>query len=741
MHLRFKTGCADIHMEVAVPRTARTLAAAMFIASLSLVGTASAGPETAAQTTMAHTPVDLGPGAPSGGDPFLWLEQVHGTRALAWVKSEDDRTTSILEHDPHYAALYADALKVTETKDRIPYPQVIGGQVYNFWRDQTHVRGILRRTTLASYATTSPSWTTVLDLDAVAKAEKANWVYEGLNCPFPDERRCLVSLSDGGEDAYTVREFDLTMGTFVQGGFNLPRAKQDEAWLDDNTLLVDRPWTPDEVTTSGYAYIIKRVTRGEPLASATEIFRGKPTDVGDSAVTLDDGAGQRVAMITRSVDFFNAEYYLVGNSGVKQLSLPKQLNIQGLIEGRMVLTLNQPWTVDDKTYPAGALVALDLDQMQADPSNLHPTLVYTPGPRESLGDIATSKDRLLVVSYLNVQGRLLDFTPGPNDTWTHAQVNLPSNATISIADTNLRDDTAFIDVTSFLAPSTLFSLNAATGVASPIKALPAQFNASNDVVEQHEASSKDGTQIPYFIVHPKTMQLDGMNPTVINAYGGFQISETPFYSSTIGKLWLERGGTFVLANIRGGGEFGPAWHDAGLKTHRQVIYDDFYAVAHDLVARKITSPRHLGITGASNGGLLMGVEFTQHPEMYDAVDIGVPLLDMLRYEKIEAGASWVGEYGSVSVPAERAFLAKISPYNNLRPGTAYPEPFIWTTTKDDRVGPEHARKFAAKLRAMGVPYLFYEVVEGGHAAGANLNEDAHTNALEWTYFTQRLMSP
>jgi len=718
----------------------RTIGALALVALLCLFTGANADTsDTAAQRTVAHTPVDLGPGTPPPGDPFLWLEDVHGQRALAWVKAEDDRTTATLQRDPHYAALYADAVKVFESKDRIPYPQIIGGQVYNFWRDKTHVRGILRRTSLQSYSTTHPAWSTVLDLDAVAKAENANWVYEGLNCPFPDERRCLVTLSDGGEDANTVREFDLTTGTFVQGGFVLPRAKQDETWLDDNTLLVDRPWKPDEVTTSGYAYIIKRLRRGQPLTQATEVFRGKPTDVGASPFTLDDGSGHHVAMIVRNVDFFNAEYYLLDATGAHQLAVPKQINIDGLVDGRIVLTLNEQWVTSGATYPAGALVALDLDVVKADPAHLKPTLVYAPGPRESLDGIAATKDRLLVVSYLNVQGRALDFTPGPHGTWTQSQLDLPANSTIGIENTNLHDDTAFASVTSFLTPTTLYKVGAASGAAMPIKTLPPQFDGSNDVVEQHEATSKDGTKIPYFLVHPKTMQLDGTNPTVIDAYGGFQISETPFYSSTIGKLWLERGGTFVIANIRGGGEFGPAWHDAGLKTHRQVIYDDFYAIAKDLVARKITSPRRLGITGASNGGLLMGVEFTQHPEMYNAVDIGVPLLDMLRFEKIEAGASWVGEYGSVSNPAERAFLASISPYNNLRPGTAYPEPFIWTTTKDDRVGPEHARKFAAKLKAMGVPYYFYEVIEGGHGAGANLNEDAHTNALEWTYFTKKLM--
>jgi len=404
------------------------------------------------------------------------------------------------------------------------------------------------------------------------------------------------------------------------------------------------------------------------------------------------------------------------------------------------LTLNESWSAGGSVFPAGSLVAIDLAGIAADPGHLRPTLIYTPGDRESLDAVQPTKNRLLVASYLNVRGRALVFTPNSSGSWTKQTLDLPDNSSIGLDDANLRNDMAYVDATGFLAPTTLYAVDADAGSVSPVKAQPAQFDASNDVVEQHEATSKDGTQIPYFIVHPKSMVYDGSNPTVLNAYGGFQVSETPFYNAETGKLWLERGGVFVLANIRGGGEFGPAWHEAGLKTNRQRIYDDFYAVAADLVARKVTSPRHLGIEGGSNGGLLMGVEFTQHPEMWNAVDIQVPLLDMLRYEKIEAGASWVGEYGSVSVPAERAFLASISPYQNIKPGVAYPEPFIWTTTKDDRVGPEHARKFAAKLAAMDVRYLFYEVSEGGHGSGANLSERAHTNALEWTYFTQKLMS-
>ncbi len=416
-----------------------------------------------------------------------------------------------------------------------------------------------------------------------------------------------------------------------------------------------------------------------------------------------------------------------------------KLDVSGLVDDQLLLSLNQDWNAHGTVFKQGSLVSVDLAAAAAHPADLHPALVYVPGARESLNGVSVTKNDLVLTVYQNVRGRAFVYSPAAANRWTLRRLNFPDNASIDVVDSNIRDNRVFLTVSGFLTPTTLYLADASSGARERVKALPAQFDASNDLVEQHEATSKDGTKIPYFIVRPKGMRFDGMNPTVINAYGGFQISETPFYSATTGKLWLERGGVFVLANIRGGGEFGPAWHEAGLKTHRQRIYDDFYAVGRDLVTRKITDPRHLGIVGGSNGGLLMGVEFTQHPEMWNAVQIEVPLLDMLRYEQIEAGASWVGEYGSVSVPAERAFLQKISPYQNLRAGVAYPEPFIWTTTKDDRVGPQHARKFAAKLAAMHVPYLFYEVTEGGHGAGANLKETAETSALGWTYFTMKLM--
>jgi prolyl oligopeptidase len=674
-------------------------------------------------------------------DPYLWLEDAHGDRAMTWVRAENEKTLKVLQSDSRFSGLYGEAVEIAEAKDRIPAPRLIGGEVYNFWQDADHVRGIWRKTTLADYRAAAPHWTTVLDLDAVAKAESANWFTKGEDCERTSERRCLVSLSDGGEDAVTVREFDLPSMAFVTDGFVLPHGKQRVAWEGADQILVAREWIPGELTPSGYPFVVKRLRRGQPLAAAVEIFRGSATDggYGVTPVTLVDGAGNSVSLIDRPLSTFESEKYLVMPTGAVKLALPLKSSPQELIAGRLIVSLDQDWTTGGQVYRQGSLVALNLATLRADPAHLKPTLIYEPGPREAFDQAAATKDRLLVTTFDKVRGRAFIYTPTGEDGWTRVKLDLPDNSALGLVDADAHSNRAFVSVTGFLTPTTVSELDAHTGALEVVKALPAKFDASKDVVEQFEATSKDGTKVPYFVVRPKTLALDGTAPTLLYAYGGFQVSMTPSYSANVGKLWLERGGVYVLANIRGGGEFGPAWHEAGLKTKRQAIYDDFAAVAEDLIARKITSPRRLGIEGGSNGGLLMGVEFTQRPDLWHAVDIQVPLLDMLRFEQIAAGASWVGEYGSVSVPKERAFLETISPYNNLRSGRDYPEPFIWTTTKDDRVGPQHARKFAAKLGALGYPYLFYEVTEGGHGSGANLKERAMTEALEITYFTRKLM--
>ena len=679
------------------------------------------------------------PGYANGADPNLWLEDKDGAKALAWVRQQNARTLPILTSDPHYANMYAEALKINQATDRIAFPRTIHGEIYNFWQDATHVRGIWRKTSLASYRTANPAWTTVLDLDALATSEKANWVWKGAQCIEPQEDRCLVNLSDGGEDAVTIREFDLATDKFVPGGFVLDRQKQDVSWLDENTLLVSRAWEPNEVTASGYAYDVRELKRGQPLSSATALYKGQPSDVSVRAFVAVDGQGHKVAIVDRGVTFFTDEERILTPDGLKLLNLPQKLEMDGLAGGRLLVKLNQNWNAGGKNFAAGSLVQVPLAQAMANPGSLKPALVYAPGARDTLDGVDTTKNDLILSVYRNVRARMLIYAPSRNG-WSIRALKIPDMSSASVDDTNLQNDAIFFDVQSFLRPTTLYYGNAATASVTQVKALPAKFNAANDVVEQHEATSRDGTKIPYFLVRPKNMVFNGRNPTVFTAYGGFLISSTPRYSGAVGKIWLERGGVYVLGNIRGGGEFGPAWHDAGLKLNRQRIYDDFYAIGKDLVARRITDPRHLGIAGGSNGGLLMGVEFTQHPEMWNAVQIEVPLLDMLRYEKIQAGASWVAEYGSsLNDPAIRAFWQKTSPYQNIKPGVAYPEPYIWTTTKDDRVGPQHARKFAAKLAAMHVPYLFYEVIEGGHGSGANLKESAKTTALGFTYFAMKLL--
>ena len=681
------------------------------------------------------------PAAMASDDPFIWLEEPDSPRALDWVKQENDRSLGVLEKDPRYETLHQAALKIVDATDRIPTPAFRAGAVYNFWQDPAHVQGLWRRTSLDNYKTAAPAWDTVLDLDALSKAEGKTWVWKGATCLKPDEKRCMLALSDGGEDAVVAREFDLPSGRFVDGGFHLPRGKQDVAWLDADTLILAREWGPGTMTESGYAYVIKTLKRGQTPDHAQEVFRGTAKDVGVSPYGLYDGAtGRSEVMLARSVSFFETETYAVTPAGVKKLPLPLKSTVQGLTGGQLIFTLEQDWTPEPggPAFRQGALMAADFAAMQAG-SARSAVALFVPGPRESVEQTAVGKSRVLVAAYENVKGRALVFSRGADGAWTRASLPLPDKAAVNIVDADDASDRAFIQVETFLEPPTLYLADAAAGAVQPIKSLPPRFDASRDVIEQFEAASSDGTRVPYFVVRPKNLKFDGTAPTLLYAYGGFQASMTPTYSGANGKLWLERGGVYVLANIRGGGEFGPAWHEAGLKTHRQLIYDDFAAVAKDLIARKITSPRRLGIEGGSNGGLLMGVQFEQHPELWNAVVIQVPLLDMLRFTKIGAGASWVGEYGSPDVPEERAFLARISPYHNLKPGVRYPEPLFVTSTKDDRVSPAHARKMAAKMQAMGLPFYYYENTEGGHSASANLHETAHRVSLEMTYLTRKLM--
>ncbi|QKS00745.1 S9 family peptidase [Sphingomonas sp. CL5.1] len=684
----------------------------------------AAGPALAQTTAM------------TDNDPYIWLEDKDGAKPLAWVERENARTLDRLERDPRYRTYYDEAFAIASAKDRIPMPEQVDDRTLNFWRDADHPLGIWRWTSEADYAVAAPRWTTLLDLDALSKAEGKKWVWKGATCLQPEERLCLVQLSEGGEDAVELREFDLSTGRFVEGGFRLPTSKQGATWVDKDTLLVSRDWGQGTMTASSYPFVVKLVKRGEPLDRATEVFRGEPGDqLGTYAGTMTDAAGNRVVVIERRDTFFGGEKYVWTPAGTRKLDVPARTFPSGMVDGRVIFETSDPWG----DVPAGAIAWVPLAELET--GKLTPRVLFAPDARQSVQGVATTKDRVLVTYIDNVRGRLASFA-ADGDGWRRTALPVPENMSVGIVSTTERSDNAFIAINGFATPTMLATVDAASPAAPvTVRTLPARFDATGVKVEQFEAVSSDGTKVPYFVVLPKGARLDGTMPTLMTAYGGFELARLPTYLGATGKIWTERGGAYVLANIRGGGEFGPKWHDAGRKTKRQVIYDDFAAVARDLFARRITSAKKLGIYGGSNGGLLMGVELTQHPELWQAVTIQVPLLDMMRYEKIAAGASWVDEYGSVSVPEERAFLAKISPYRNLKRGVAYPEPYIWTTTKDDRVGPQHARKFAARMKEYGLPYLFYEDTAGGHSGDADIAQGARLQALQMVYFAQRLIGP
>jgi prolyl oligopeptidase len=671
-------------------------------------------------------------------DPYAYMEEIEGAKALDFARAENARTLPVLQGDPRYQGFYDKALAIATATDRIPPAGFAGdGSLRGYWQDATHVRGIWRSTDLASYRTVAPMWKTILDLDAVAKAEGKNWVWQGADCLEPDDRHCLVSLSDGGKDASTIREFDTVTGQFVEGGFVSPEAKQSVTWLDRDTLLIATDWGPGSMTESSYAFIVKEWKRGTPLASAREIYRATPQDLGASPFVLRDADGKvQAVLISRQLNFYESEYQLVTANGLKKIDIPLRANIRGLVDGQILIELDADWP--QRGFKEGDLLSFDLAAFKADAAKAKATLVLRPTSAQGGMSVAATRGRLIVTLLENVTDNVYVYKHG-KDGWTHSRMDLPRNSSIGIVSTSDRDDRLLLSVTGYLTPTSLHLADAATGKHETLRTLPPRFDASTSVVEQFWATSKDGTKVPYFVVRPKALKLDGTNPTLLYAYGGFQVSQTPAYSGIMGKLWLERGGVYVVANIRGGGEFGPRWHNAGLKLDRMRVYDDFEAVSRDLIDRKITSPRRLGIMGGSNGGLLMGVALTRYPQLYNAIVIQVPLFDMVGYKHIGAGASWMGEYGDPDIPAERAVIDQYSPYQLLAAGKPYPEVYIETSTKDDRVHPAHARKAAAKLKELGYPFLYYENIDGGHAASANLNETARRSALEYTYLTRKLM--
>jgi prolyl oligopeptidase len=666
-------------------------------------------------------------------DPFLWLEEIDSPKAMEWVKAQDTITVNALKEFPEFQNLYENNLKILNSKERIAYPSIIGKYIYNFWQDSANERGLWRRTSLESYLSASPDWETVLDIDSLSKADGVQWVYKGADYLYPEFNLCLLNLSRGGSDATVVKEFDLRTKKFVKGGFDLPEAKQSVGWIDKDHLFVGTDFGKGSMTTSGYPRIVKEWTRDTPLSDAKTIFAGDSTDVSVGGYEINTPE-RSYQIIYRGITFYTSHIYTMVNGSLVKLDLPLDIQFDGIFKNQMLFELKSNWRVGGKLYHQGDLISIDYDKFLK--GNRDFSLIYRPGPRESIGSVVNTKDFLLVGKLNNVRSELFKYFLTGNK-WTGEKINAPDYGTIGVVATSDFSDRFFFTYTNFLNPSTLY-LYEENKTIKKVKILPQFFDADKFEVKQHEAVSKDGTKIPYFIVFGKNINYNGKNPTLQYAYGGFEISMRPSYSATIGTEWLNRGGVYVLANIRGGGEFGPKWHLAAIKQNRQKAYDDMIAVSEDLIKRKVTSPKHLGVMGGSNGGLLVGVMLTERPDLYNAVVCQSPLLDMKRFNKLLAGASWMGEYGNPDNPEDWAYIKKYSPYQNVFKDKTYPPVLFTTSTRDDRVHPGHARKMAAKMESFGDPVYFYEYTEGGHSAGVTNKEVAFESALTFSFLWMNL---
>jgi prolyl oligopeptidase len=672
-------------------------------------------------------------------DPHLWLEEVAGERQLDWVRERNAEAVAAIAANDGFRSLEGRLLAILDSDDKIPFVTKIGGHYYNLWRDAAHPRGLWRRTTLAEYRQAKPAWETVIDLDALGKAEGENWVWHGAAVLAPDDRLCLVSLSRGGADADVVREFDLETKQFVADGFALPEAKSRVAWRNADSLFVATDFGPGSLTDSGYPRTIREWARGTPLADAPLVFEGQADDM---AVTgwHDPTPGFERDFVARQITFWTNELFLRRHGELIRIEKPDDANASVHREW-LFIELRTPWTVAETTYPAGSLLAADFERFLAGERKLD--LLFEPTPRTSLVGYDPTRNHLLITTLDNVRSRLFVVSHRDGRWQRQPLAGVPDVATASVAAVDdLDGDEYFLTTATPLEPTTL-ALGAVrgdgtSGEPEELKQSPAYFQADGLTVSQHEAVSADGTRIPYFQIGPADLPADGSTPTLLYGYGGFEIPLRPSYNPVAGAAWLERGHVYVIANIRGGGEFGPGWHQAALKEKRPRAYEDFAAVAEDLIARGVTSPARLGIQGGSNGGLLVGNMYARRPDLFGAVVCQVPLLDMRRFNKLLAGASWMGEYGNPDLPEEWAFIQTFSPYHMVAADRDYPPLLLTTSTRDDRVHPAHARKMAARLLELGKRVLSYENIEGGHGGAADNKQRAFMDALAWTFLEQQL---
>ena len=665
-------------------------------------------------------------------DPYAWLEEVEGERAISWVKDQNKVSADRLKASPMHSLYKKQALAIMNDKDKLPYVRIRGPYVYNLWRDENSVRGKWRRMPLESYLAGKADWELLLDVDALGKKEAKSYVFKGATCFKPDYERCLLSLSDGGKDSKYLREFDVKTKTFVKDGFQLGEAKGSASWLDQDTVLIASAFNKEDQTASGYGRRLYRWRRGESYDQAKLVLEAEKDDIFVwSSVEHRQGQAPLV-LVGVAKTFYQTDYYAYKDGKTQKLKLPNDIRLSGVIDDRLIFSLK----TDGLGQKQGDLVAVQLDQLLSGKAEVA-ELIFRPTESQAVTFVKKSGNHLLLFYLDDVRGRAVRFSL-VDGAWNSVPVPMPETGTVGLMTSDEDKPRALVTYQDFLTPTTVYYLDLEKMKTQAIRSAPQKFDAAGLKIEQYFAESKDGTRVPYYVVHKKDLKFTGDNPTLLYGYGGFEISLTPRYSGVLGKLWLEQGGVYVLANIRGGGEFGPKWHQAALKEKRQKAFDDFIAVAEDLMLKKVTNADHLAIKGGSNGGLLMGTMLTQRPDLFKGVICEVPLLDMIRYHKLLAGASWVAEYGNPDDVNMRSFLLSYSPYHNLKADQSYPEVFFVTSTKDDRVHPGHARKMAAKMLDMGHQVLFYENIEGGHGVAADNLQMAERVALQYVYLWTKL---
>jgi prolyl oligopeptidase len=673
--------------------------------------------------------------AQDANDPNVWLEEVTGEKAIAWVKEQNAQSTGELTGSEEFKTLDGRLLKILDSDERIPMINKEGPHYYNFWRDAKNKRGLWRRTSLEEYRKPEPNWEIVLDLDALAEEEKENWVWSGAAFLRPSYDRCLIELSRGGADAAVVREFDVTTKSFVKDGFTLPEAKSRVAWRRHDSVFVGTDFGAGSLTTSGYPRLVKEWRRGQPLADATLVYEGKPDDMAVGAYR-DLTEGFERDFVSRRIEFRTSENFLRRDGQLIKIDVPEDAN-SNVHREFLFAELRTPWEVGGRTFPAGALLVTDFEEFLKGKRELE--MLFEPTERTSLQAYSPTRNHVILNTLDNVRSRLWVLTR-KDGVWQKTELpGAPKFGTVNaFAVDEDKSDDYFMVVSDYLTPSSLYLGTAGGGPAERLKETPRFFDSAGLSVSQHEAVSKDGTRIPYFQVAKSELSANGKNPTLLYGYGGFEIPMLPRYDPLVGAAWLEKGGIYVVANIRGGGEFGPKWHQAALKAHRHKAYEDFVAVAEDLVRRGVTSPEHLGIIGGSNGGLLMGNMLTLRPDLFGAIVCQVPLLDMQRYHKLLAGASWMAEYGNPDDTSEWEFIRTFSPYHNVKPDAKYPRTLFTTSTRDDRVHPGHARKMVAKMKDQGHDVVYYENIEGGHGGAADNKQRAFMSALAYTFLWKQL---